>query len=134
MSQHGNRYRNHIKERNTIMGKMTFRKQVESWMEQDGLPVTEKYVAPLFRLVMSDVEKRGMTLRAAYERELPNIEEKLKNEKVSTGKLHHLEAEATFFIQKHDDSIRFLVGETELDMTIKEAKQLIDILETVVNE
>ena len=85
---------------------------------------------------ISDVRcrKRGMTLRAAYERELPNIEEKLNDEKVSTGKLHYLEAEATFFIQKHDDSIRFLVEETELEMSIKEVKQLIDILETVVNE
>lgn len=116
------------------MGKMTFRKQIEAWMEQDGLPVTEKHVTPLFRLVMSDVEKRGMTLRAAYERELPNIEEKLNDEKVSKGKLHYLEAEATFFIQKHDDSIHFLVEETELEMSIKEVKQLIDILETVVEE
>lgn len=116
------------------MSNMTFRKQIKEWMKQDGLPVTERYVAPLFRLVMSDVDKRNITLRAAYEKERPNIEEKLKDEKVSTGELHYMDAEEQIFVQKINEKISFCVGDVQLEMSIKEVKQLIDILETVVNE
>lgn len=112
----------------------TFRKQIEEWMEQDGLPVTEKYVALLFRLVMSDVEKRHMTLRAAYEKERPNIEEKLKDEKNPVGELHYMDAEEQIFVRKTNKKISFCVGDVQLEMSIKEVKQLIDILETVVDE
>lgn len=103
------------------MGKLTYRKQIENWMEEDGFPTTEKYVAPIFKNVMFNVDKRGMDLRTSYERERPNIEEKLKDEKVQKGQLYWMEAEETFFIQKNKDTgkISFQCGYTSLDMSTK---------------
>lgn len=116
------------------MSNMTFKKQIKEWMKQDGLPVTEKYVAPLFQLVMSDAKRRHIPLREAYEKERPNIEEKLKDEKVSKGELHYMDAEEQIFVQKINEEILFCVGDAQLEMSVKKVKQLIDILETVVNE